>query len=96
MINRKNEGNHTAIVLSPDKPMFRIFPIISSPEVTEASSTLSMRFINDAIRFLFYRVAYQVLNALYQGYKHQIHETDRRELPEGVCYAELLFSKEVA
>ena len=55
-----------------------------------------MRFINDAIRFLFYRVAYQVLSALYQGYKHQIHETDRRELPEGVCYAELLFSKEVA
>ena len=55
-----------------------------------------MRFINDAIRFLFYRVAYQVLNALYEGYKHQIHETDRRELPEGVCYAELLFSKEVA
>ena len=76
--------------------MPRIFLIRSSPDVTEASNTLIMRFINDAIRFLFYRVAYQVLNALYQGYKHQIHETDRRELPEGVCYAALLFSKEVA
>ena len=76
--------------------MFRIFPIISSPEVIEASNTLIMRFINDAIRFLFYRVAYQVLNALYQGYKHQIHETDRREFSEGVCYADLLFSKEIA
>jgi len=76
--------------------MPRIFLIRSSPDVTEASNTLIMRFINDAIRFLFYRVAYQVLSALCQGYKHQIHETDRRELPEGVCYAELLFSKEVA
>lgn len=68
--------------------------IISSPNVTEASNTSMMRC--DAIRFLFYRVAYQVLSALHQGYKHQIHETDRRELPEGVCYADVLFSKEVA
>ena len=96
MINRKNESIHTAIFVNSDKAMPRIFLIRSSPDVTEASNTLIMRFINDAIRFLFYRVAYQVLSALCQVYKHQIHETDRRELPEGVCYAELLFSKEVA
>jgi hypothetical protein len=44
VINRKNESNHAAIVVNPDKAMPRIFLIRSSSDVTEASNTLIMRF----------------------------------------------------